>query len=360
MASPAKIVEPLLPDTLPEDFGEWDGGNSSAAPSVSSPALKAVPDPVPVPKAAPPAPKSQIKVVAVLDGSTIAPLFNAAHFNAASDVFAEATRKARQRVLRKRMMLSAAAVTLTVVLVAMVPWVFPSLQPGLKKVKQSVVSLGKGKDSDSSSNKLKPSPATLLTKAPQPAVANTATPPPAVQPTPVVDQTTDSEDSTLAPVASKMMDDQLSAPKRIPQDIKAVAKTEAPPTSGFAGTGMDGLAISGTNAIGHVFANGTKPKVNVEALSRVNLSSGVTSGMLIKKTTPIYPAIAKTARVSGTVVMQATINRFGALENIRVLSGPAMLQQSALDAVKSWRYKPYLLDGKPVEVDTTLNVVFTN
>jgi protein TonB len=48
------------------------------------------------------------------------------------------------------------------------------------------------------------------------------------------------------------------------------------------------------------------------------------------------------------------------LENIRVASGPAMLQQSALDAVKSWRYKPYLLDGKPVEVDTTLNVVFNN
>jgi protein TonB len=92
----------------------------------------------------------------------------------------------------------------------------------------------------------------------------------------------------------------------------------------------------------------------------VNLSSGVTSGMLIKKTTPVYPAIAKTARVSGTVVLQATIDKSGVLENIRVASGPAMLQQSALDAVKSWRYKPYLLDGKPVEVDTTLNVVFNN
>ncbi|MGA2048235.1 MAG: TonB family protein [Terracidiphilus sp.] len=357
MASPAKIVQ-ALPDTLPEDFSEWDGGNSPAAPPASSPALRAGTDHVAAQKAAPPPPKSQIKVVAVMDGSTIAPLFNAATFNAAQDVLAESTLKARRRVLRKRMMMTAVAATLTLILLALCPWVFPSLLPGLSKVKQSVVSMGKGKDTDSSSNKLKPSPATLLTKAPQP-VANAAAQPPSAQQNTAVNQTTDSEDSTPAPVGSKMMDDQLSAPKRIPQDIKTVAKTEVPPSSGFAGTGLDGLANTGAN-LGHVFANGSKSKVNIEGPSRVNLSSGVTSGMLIRKTTPVYPAIAKTARVSGTVVLQATIDKSGVLENIRVASGPAMLQQSALDAVKSWRYKPYMLDGKPVEVDTTLNVVFNN
>ena len=357
MAPPAKIAQ-ALPDTLPEDFSEWDGGNSPTTPPLNPNPLRVVPDPAAPPKAAPPPPKSQIKVVAVMDGSTIAPLFNAATFNAAQDVLAEPTRKARRRVLRKRMMLTAVAVTLTLVLLALCPWVFPSLLPGLSKVKQSVVSLGKGKDTDTSSNKLKPSPATLLTKAPQP-VANAATPPPSTQQSIVADQTTDAEANTPAPVESKMMDDQLSAPKRIPQDIKVVAKTEAPPSSGFAGPGLDGLANNGAN-LGHVFANGSKSKVNVEGPSRVNLSSGVTSGMLIKKTTPVYPAIAKTARVSGTVVLQASIDKSGVLENIRVVSGPAMLQQSALDAVKSWRYKPYLLDGKPVEVDTTLNVVFNN
>jgi TonB family protein len=358
MASPAKIVQ-ALPDTLPEDFSEWDGGNSTTAPPVGSTTLRAVPDPVPAPKAPLPPPKSQIKVVAVMDGSTIAPLFNAASFNAAQDVFAEAARKARQRVIRKRMMLSAAAATLTLVLLVLVPWVFPSLQPGLSKVKQSVVSFGKANNTDTSSNKLKPSPSTLLAKAPQP-VANTPTSPSSTQQSAAEDQTTDTNDPTPAPVGSKMMDDQLSAPKRIPQDIKGVAKTEAPPSAGFAGTGLDGLANSAANALGHVFTSGTKPKVNIDASSRVNLSGGVTSGMLIKKTAPVYPAIAKTARVSGTVVLQATIDKSGVLENIRIVSGPPMLKQSALDAVKSWRYKPYLLDGKPVEVDTTVNVVFSN
>jgi protein TonB len=59
------------------------------------------------------------------------------------------------------------------------------------------------------------------------------------------------------------------------------------------------------------------------------------------------------------VVLQATISKEGRVANLRVVSGPAMLQQAALDAVKDWRYKPYLLDDVPVEVETTINVVFT-
>jgi protein TonB len=81
--------------------------------------------------------------------------------------------------------------------------------------------------------------------------------------------------------------------------------------------------------------------------------------MLLQKTIPLYPPIAKAARVSGTVVLQATISKAGMIENLRVLSGPAMLQQAAMDAVRSWRYRPYLLNGEPVEVETTVNVVFT-
>jgi protein TonB len=81
--------------------------------------------------------------------------------------------------------------------------------------------------------------------------------------------------------------------------------------------------------------------------------------MLLQKTQPVYPPIAKAARVSGTVVLQATISKTGAIENLRVVSGPAMLQQAALDAVRSWRYRPYLLNNEPVEVETTVNVIFT-
>ena len=63
--------------------------------------------------------------------------------------------------------------------------------------------------------------------------------------------------------------------------------------------------------------------------------------------------------MQGTVVLQATISKSGTIENLRVMSGPAMLQQAALDAVRTWRYRPYLLNGEPVEVETTVNVVFT-
>jgi protein TonB len=81
--------------------------------------------------------------------------------------------------------------------------------------------------------------------------------------------------------------------------------------------------------------------------------------MLLQKTIPVYPPIAKAARVSGTVVLQATISKAGTIENLRVIGGPAMLQQAAMDAVRQWRYKPYLLNNEPVEVETTVNVIFS-
>jgi protein TonB len=64
-------------------------------------------------------------------------------------------------------------------------------------------------------------------------------------------------------------------------------------------------------------------------------------------------------RIEGTVVLEATISKSGTIENLRVASGPPLLQHAALDAVQNWRYRPYLLDGEPVEVETTINVIFT-
>jgi protein TonB len=92
--------------------------------------------------------------------------------------------------------------------------------------------------------------------------------------------------------------------------------------------------------------------------SSIHLSSKLVEGMLIYKSIPQYPSIAKAARVEGTVILQATIARTGTIENLRVISGPAMLQQAAIDAVRSWRYRPYLLNQQPVEVETTVNVIF--
>jgi protein TonB len=138
-----------------------------------------------------------------------------------------------------------------------------------------------------------------------------------------------------------------------------VAEKEAPPSNNFGVAGMEGLGGSSSGVIGSVFGQGNAPKVKAEAPKKVNISAGVAVGMLLQKTTPIYPPIAKAARVSGTVVLQATISKTGTIENLRVISGPAMLQQAALDAVKTWRYRPYLLNNEPVEVETTVNVIFS-
>ena len=80
---------------------------------------------------------------------------------------------------------------------------------------------------------------------------------------------------------------------------------------------------------------------------------------LINKVTPLYPPIAKTAHVSGTVVLHAIISKDGTIQELQYVSGPPLLMKAAMDAVKEWRYKPTMLNGEPVEVDTTIDVVFT-
>jgi protein TonB len=160
-------------------------------------------------------------------------------------------------------------------------------------------------------------------------------------------------------VASEMMSSQLNAPSRISNDVKGSGKDSAPPPAGFGSGMMDALNGTAGSPVGSVFGKQSGPKVKVESPRIVTISSGVAQGMLLQKSSPVYPPIAKTARVSGTVVLQATISKTGLIENLRVLSGPPMLQKAAVDAVRGWRYKPYMLDSQPVEVDTTVSVVFS-
>jgi bla regulator protein blaR1 len=90
----------------------------------------------------------------------------------------------------------------------------------------------------------------------------------------------------------------------------------------------------------------------------LSVPSAVMSGNLLNKVVPTYPPAAKKAKIQGTVVLSAVIGKDGNIENLRVLSGPSELQQSALDAVRQWTYKPYLLNGDPIEVETTVHVVY--
>jgi protein TonB len=93
--------------------------------------------------------------------------------------------------------------------------------------------------------------------------------------------------------------------------------------------------------------------------SRVRISAGVAGGMLLQRIDPVYPPIARAARISGTVVLDAVISKTGSVESLHVVSGHPMLVQAALDAVRQWRYRPFLLNGMPVEVQTTVTVTFT-
>ena len=91
----------------------------------------------------------------------------------------------------------------------------------------------------------------------------------------------------------------------------------------------------------------------------VEVPADVMASMVLQKTAPVYSPIAKAARVSGTVVLHATISKTGLIKNLAVVSGPALLRQDAIDAVKTWRYKPYIVNNEPVEIETTVNVIFT-
>ncbi len=92
---------------------------------------------------------------------------------------------------------------------------------------------------------------------------------------------------------------------------------------------------------------------------RVRVSQDVSAGLLIRKVVPVYPPTAQQARVQGAVVLQAEISKDGAVEQLRGISGHPLLMPAAIEAVKQWQYKPYVLSGEPVAMDTTITVDFT-
>lgn len=90
----------------------------------------------------------------------------------------------------------------------------------------------------------------------------------------------------------------------------------------------------------------------------LNISQGVSAGHLLAPIRPVYPQIARVTHTEGTVVVDAVISRTGAIEAAQVVSGPAMLCQAALEAVRQARYRPFLLNGQPTEVQTTITITF--
>jgi protein TonB len=143
-----------------------------------------------------------------------------------------------------------------------------------------------------------------------------------------------------------------------------IKEEEAPPpvmASGGVVGGVPGGIPGGQmgGVIGGIISSTPVAVPKVATPARVRVSQGVSSGLLIKKVQPNYPPLARQARIQGQVLLQAQISKDGSIENLSLISGHPMLAPAAIEAVKQWRYKPYMLNGEPVAVDTQVVVNFT-
>lgn len=166
----------------------------------------------------------------------------------------------------------------------------------------------------------------------------------------------------------------LMAPKVIPKQVAIIKEEEMPPPSaGAAGVvggvpggvpgGQGGGIIGGIVAAAPVAAPPPPPPVKVvekpKEIQRIRVGGNVQQANLIRKVTPMYPPLAKQARISGTVRFTAIIGRDGTIQNLQLVSGHPLLVPAAQEAVKQWVYRPTLLNGEPVEVITQIDVNFT-
>jgi periplasmic protein TonB len=161
---------------------------------------------------------------------------------------------------------------------------------------------------------------------------------------------------------------QLRTPTRIPEKVQMIKEEDAPPpmpsTGGVVGGvpggipggqlgGVIGGIVSATSNLAYI------PKLQPVVPQRVRVSQGVTQGLLIHKVQPAYPTLARSARIQGDVVLKAIIDKDGNIQDLQLVSGHPMLVPVAINAVRQWRYRPYLLNGQPVEVETTITVIFS-
>ncbi len=190
--------------------------------------------------------------------------------------------------------------------------------------------------------------ATMLTAPP---------PPPPPPPPPVATQIV-----KVKPQVHLMDAGKLVAPKVIPKDIKII-KEEAEPDMGAVGMagGVPGGVAGGSmgGVLGGVIGGMGAPPPPKPKSGPLRVGGNVQAAKIINRVQPVYPPLARQTRISGTVRLHAIISKDGTIQQLEVVSGHPLLQQAALDAVRQWRYQPTLLNGDPVEVDTTIDVIFS-
>ena len=152
----------------------------------------------------------------------------------------------------------------------------------------------------------------------------------------------------------------FTAPTRIPTSISQTEEPLAPPTIDMRGTWQPNVGTGSGSGPGVPWATGTAlatvaPPVVHRSQPPISV---MMQGNLIERIQPVYPPIAKQTHTQGTVILRAIISRDGMIENLQVVSGHPMLVKAAMEAVKQWRYRPYVLNGQPVEVETQVIVNF--
>ncbi len=153
----------------------------------------------------------------------------------------------------------------------------------------------------------------------------------------------------------------LRPPLRPPSGTQA-SGNDGPPQIGISDSGVPGLFGPGNpDGVRNALGTGTRPVIPtapVTAAAPVRISH-ISEGDLVRKILPVYPPLARMARIQGQVELQAVISKQGVIENLTVLSGHPMLVPAAKEAVRQWRYRPYILNNEPVEVETRITVNFS-
>jgi protein TonB len=157
----------------------------------------------------------------------------------------------------------------------------------------------------------------------------------------------------------------MMAPSVIPKKVNIIKEEEMPPDVSAVGVvggvpgGMPGGQAGGV--LGGIIGGmgGAPPPPPKAAPQRVRVGGNVQQAKMVRMIQPSYPAIAKQAHIQGTVVLHAIIAKDGTVQELQLMGGPPLLVKAAMDAVRQWRYQPTLLNGDPVEVDTTISVIFS-
>jgi len=157
---------------------------------------------------------------------------------------------------------------------------------------------------------------------------------------------------------SEIVDGALRTPSKIPKKVQMIKEEEVQPNTGVTGGVVGGVpGGSAGGVIGGIIGSAAPPP-KVATPQKLRVSSGVADGLKIHDVQPAYPQMARIAHIQGDVTLQAVISKSGVIENLHALNGHPILIQAAMDAVRQWKYKPYILNGEPVEVETTVVVKF--